>query len=53
MRLSVFVAQITHSKAMNGEIWVTSDGRAYLVGLQGDDEEGSDQGHSKVSFFVL
>lgn len=29
----VHVAQISHSKAVDGEVWITSDGRVYLVGL--------------------
>lgn len=31
----VFVTQISHPRAMDGEIWITSDGRAYLVDLRG------------------
>jgi hypothetical protein len=38
---------------MSGEIWITSDGRAYLVGLQGDTDQeggkGTDPSHSMVS----
>ncbi|KAF8807681.1 RIC1-domain-containing protein [Phlegmacium glaucopus] len=30
----VFVTQISHSRAMDGETWITSDGRAYLVDLR-------------------
>ncbi|KAF8912940.1 RIC1-domain-containing protein [Gymnopilus junonius] len=29
----VYVARISHSKAVDGEIWITSDGRVYLVAL--------------------
>ncbi|KAF8167806.1 RIC1-domain-containing protein [Crassisporium funariophilum] len=29
----VFVTQISHIRNMDGETWITSDGRAYLVGL--------------------
>ncbi|KAF9523584.1 RIC1-domain-containing protein [Crepidotus variabilis] len=32
----VSVTQIVSSKTLNGEAWITSDGRAYLVSLQGD-----------------
>jgi len=57
MGITVFVMQIIHSKAMSGEIWITSDGRAYLASLQGDVDqeagEGSDQSHFTVSRFVL
>ena len=35
IKLLVAVKQII-AKAMNGEIWITSDGRAYLVSLQGN-----------------
>ena len=35
---SVFVTQISHSRAMDGETWITSDGRAYLVDLRGYSE---------------
>jgi hypothetical protein len=35
---SVFITQISHSKAMNGETWIASDGRAYLVDLRGCSE---------------
>lgn len=31
---SVFVTQVLHSRAMDGEMWITSDGRAYLVDLR-------------------
>lgn len=31
----VYVTHISHSRLMNAEIWITSDGRAYLVGLEG------------------
>jgi hypothetical protein len=37
----VYITQITYSRLMNGEMWITSDGRAYLVGLHGN----LDQGH--------
>lgn len=33
----VHVVEISHAKAMDGEIWITSDGRAYLVGLHEED----------------
>ncbi|PPQ63714.1 hypothetical protein CVT24_004294 [Panaeolus cyanescens] len=29
----VYVQQIVHSRTMSGETWITSDGRAYVVGL--------------------
>ena len=35
---SVFITQISHSRAMDGETWITSDGRAYLVHLRGYSE---------------
>ena len=35
---SVFIAQIFHSKTMDGETWITSDGRAYFVDLRGYSE---------------
>ena len=37
---------------MSGEIWITSDGRVYLAGLQGDvDQEGGEcsESHFTVS----
>ncbi|PPQ67413.1 hypothetical protein CVT25_005992 [Psilocybe cyanescens] len=34
----VHVTEIMHTKAMDGELWITSDGRAYFVGLH--DVEG-------------
>ncbi|KAF9478024.1 RIC1-domain-containing protein [Pholiota conissans] len=37
----VFITQITNSRLMNGEVWITSDGRAYLVGLQGNLDQGN------------
>ncbi|KAF8203148.1 RIC1-domain-containing protein [Pholiota molesta] len=37
----IYITQITYSRLMNGEMWITSDGRAYLVGLHGN----LDQGH--------
>ncbi|CAA7259964.1 unnamed protein product [Cyclocybe aegerita] len=37
----VNVTRISYSKSLNGEIWITSDGRAYLVGLQDSAEEES------------
>ncbi|KDR85280.1 hypothetical protein GALMADRAFT_83897 [Galerina marginata CBS 339.88] len=37
----VHVAQISHSRPMDGEIWITSEGRAYLVGLH--DGEGNSE----------
>ncbi|KAF4623557.1 hypothetical protein D9613_002057 [Agrocybe pediades] len=33
----VYVAQISHTKVLDSEVWITSDGRAYFVGLR--DEE--------------
>jgi len=42
---------------MSGEIWITSDGRAYLASLQGDVDqeagEDSDRSHFMVSRFIL
>ena len=35
---SVFITQISHSRVMDGEIWIASDGRAYLVDLRGYSE---------------
>ncbi|KAH9486681.1 Guanine nucleotide exchange factor subunit Rich [Psilocybe cubensis] len=29
----VYVTEIIHAKVMDGELWITSDGRAYFVGL--------------------
>ncbi len=53
----VSVTKITHSKAMDSEIWITSDGRAYLVTLEGDSRPGPTDGlenhFSKVISFVI
>ena len=35
---SVFITQISHSRVMDGETWIASDGRAYLVDLRGYSE---------------
>ena len=35
---SVFITQISHSRVMDGETWIASDGRAYLVHLRGCSE---------------
>ena len=53
---SVFVVQIIYSKAVNGEIWITSDGRAYLVGSQPRVDQcgdGSGQIYITVSRFAI
>ena len=34
----VFITQISHSRVMDGETWIASDGRAYLVDLRGYSE---------------
>ena len=31
---SVFITHISHSRVMDGETWIASDGRAYLVDLR-------------------
>ncbi|KAF8973675.1 RIC1-domain-containing protein [Flammula alnicola] len=42
----VHITHIAHSRTMDGEIWITSDGRAYLVGLHGNSDRPSPIGKS-------
>ena len=40
----VHIVEIAQGKAMDDEVWITSDGRAYLCGLHGNSDRTSAAG---------